>query len=114
MKNPKKAITALGIATGATAGVALISVGTLLSLHNSYQVPREQNYFFMELKNQVIKTQNALKSLSQEQLNNEQIQKLFKEVDFANQLLANEDSSIAKMLQQRNELRHSTPKALYA
>ncbi|VEU74352.1 Uncharacterised protein [Mycoplasmopsis citelli] len=112
MKNPKKAISALGIGSGVTAAAALVSVGVLLSLHNSYSVPREQTYQFLELQKQVIKIQDALKKLSQEQLQNDQIKKLSVEVDFANQLLSNEDSSIGLMLQQRNKLRHSTPKAL--
>ncbi|WP_129725188.1 restriction endonuclease subunit S domain-containing protein [Mycoplasmopsis citelli] len=102
----KKAISSLAIGIGVTAGAALVSVGVLLSLHNYYQVPREQSYFFTELQNQVIKTQNTLKNLSAEDLKNPEIEKLSKEVDYANQSLSSEDSSIATMLQQRNKLRH--------
>ncbi|UUD36623.1 hypothetical protein NPA08_02235 [Mycoplasmopsis citelli] len=109
MKNPKKAIATLAIASGVTAAAALVSVGTLLSLHKSQPVSREQSYFFMELQNQVIKTQNLLSNLSQEDLKNEQIKKLSLEVDFAKQLLLNPNSSISKMIEQRNELRHSRP-----
>ncbi|UUM25062.1 hypothetical protein [Mycoplasma sp. 3686d] len=112
MKNPKKVLTYLGMTTGVTAGASLGAVGVLLSLHNTSQVPRQQKYYFMELKNQINKTSNALKLLSQKQQNNDKIKNLSSEVDYANQLLRNENASIALMLEQRNKLKKETPKAL--
>ncbi|UUM20084.1 hypothetical protein NPA11_01500 [Mycoplasma sp. 1578d] len=112
MKKSKKALASLAISVGITGGAALVSAGVLLSLHNQYKVKPTQTYFFTELKNQVTKTTNALKALSPEQVQNEQIKNLKNEIDYANQLLANEKSSIALMLQQRNKLKQETPKAL--
>ncbi|UUD35831.1 hypothetical protein NPA08_02580 [Mycoplasmopsis citelli] len=112
MKKANKAVTSLAIATGITGAGAIASVGTVLSLHNNYTNSPKQTYFFVELKNQVDKTTAQLKKLSKSEKNNKEIKDLYLEVDYANQLLANENSSIATMLQQRNKLRHSSPKAL--
>ncbi|UUM20080.1 MULTISPECIES: hypothetical protein [unclassified Mycoplasma] len=112
MKNPKKVLAYLSATTGVTAGASLVSVGVLSSLHSSYRAPIKQTYYFMELKNQVIKTSNALKLLSQKKQNNDKIQNLSSEVDYANQLLENQDASIISMLEQRNKLKKETLKTL--
>ncbi|UUM25081.1 hypothetical protein [Mycoplasma sp. 3686d] len=112
MRNSKKAITILGISTGIGAGAAIISVGTLLSLHDSFKVLPKQTYFFSELQKQVLKTENALKSVKEKNKTSPEIKQLASEVDFANQLLANENSSIALMIEQRNKLKQLTPKAM--
>ncbi|UUM20099.1 MULTISPECIES: hypothetical protein [unclassified Mycoplasma] len=112
MRNSKKTLTALGIAGGIASGTALISVGVLLSLHNSFKPERKQTYFFKELQQQVIETSKALDSVPKANLNNQLVQELKSEIAFANQLLSNEDSSIALMLEQRNKLKQLTPKTL--
>ncbi|UUD35829.1 hypothetical protein NPA08_02570 [Mycoplasmopsis citelli] len=112
MKKTNKVLKKLGIATGITGAGAIASLGAILSLHSNHRNFTKQTYFFMELKNEVDKTISQLKDLSNSDQNNKEIKDLYLEVDYANQLLANENSSIATMLQQRNKLRHSTPKAL--
>ncbi|VEU74846.1 Uncharacterised protein [Mycoplasmopsis citelli] len=114
MKKYNKALVTLGISTGITGAGAIASLGAILSLHNNHKNFPKQTYFFMELKNEVDKTISQLKDLSKSDQNNKEIKDLYLEVDYANQLLANENSSIATMLQQRNKLRHSSPKALFA
>ncbi|VEU74260.1 Uncharacterised protein [Mycoplasmopsis citelli] len=115
MKNQRKAIIGLGITAGVTAASALVSAGLALSLHSNYKVPHNQTYFFLELKNEVQKTQEQLKSFSiseNSKNNTNEIKNLFSEIDHANQLLSNENSSVALMLEQRNKLKHLAPKAL--
>ncbi|VEU74194.1 Uncharacterised protein [Mycoplasmopsis citelli] len=114
MKQSKKLITTLGIGVGVSGVAALISASLAFSMHSSYKVKHEQTYYFMELKNQVLKTNNELKrfSITENNSNNDEIKSLFSEIDHANQLLANENSSIALMLEQRNMLKQHTPKAL--
>ncbi|UUM19685.1 MULTISPECIES: hypothetical protein [unclassified Mycoplasma] len=112
MKNSKKVLISLSSTAGIAGAASLVSIGVLLSLHKSYKIPRKQTYYFTELKNQVAKTQDALKSLTKEQQNNDAIKLLMQEVDYANQLLVNENSSIALMLEQRNKLKQDTPKTL--
>ncbi|UUD36028.1 hypothetical protein NPA08_03685 [Mycoplasmopsis citelli] len=115
MKNQRKTLTALGVFSAIAGAGALVSAGLLSSLHSSYKVPYHQTYFFSELKKEVEKTQDALKtfSISENNKNNtNEIKNLFSEIDYAKQLLANIDSSVALMLKQRNVLKQLAPKAM--
>ncbi|UUD36032.1 hypothetical protein NPA08_03705 [Mycoplasmopsis citelli] len=115
MKNKRKTLTALGVVSAVTGAGALLTTGLLLSLHSSYKVPRHQTYFFLELKKEVEKNQRALESLSiseNNQNNTNEIKNLFSEIDYARQLLSNEDSSIPIMLKQRNILKQLGLKAM--
>ncbi|UUD35824.1 hypothetical protein NPA08_02545 [Mycoplasmopsis citelli] len=115
MKNLKKAITTLVIVAGSAGFGTLLSAGLMLSLHSSYKPPYKQTYHFLELENQVLKTQDVLQnySISQEDSkSNLEVKTLFEELNYAKQLLNIEDSSIAMMLEQRNKLKCCTLKAL--
>ncbi|UUM25123.1 hypothetical protein [Mycoplasma sp. 3686d] len=114
MKNQRKAIIGIGVTAGLAGAGALVSTGLVLSLHTNYKVPYNQTYFFTELKNQVEKTKAELEkfSVTENKDNPNEVKNLFSEIDYAKQLLANENSSVALMLQQRNLLKQQTPKAL--
>lgn len=103
-KNKKSKLKNGLVATTTGLGVtALASVGVLIGLHSNYKAPQKQNYFFEELKN--LNT-NVIEFLSsQDNKDSAFLNRLKYQSDYATQLLINQNSSVSKMVDVRNDLK---------
>ncbi|WP_169734563.1 rhoptry family protein [Mycoplasmopsis sturni] len=82
---------------------ALASVATLIGLHSNYKPDQKQNYFFEELKQLNTEVIDFLNS--QNNQNDLFLKKLAQQSQYATQLLNNENSSVVKMIDVRNDLK---------
>ncbi|WP_036434695.1 hypothetical protein [Mycoplasmopsis columboralis] len=97
----KKTFRTTAILSVASGALALSAIGILIALHTNYKTPRKQTYFFNELKN----INNEVIEYIKQSDNKNDLVLLQQESNYASQLLENENSSIALMLQQRNKLK---------
>ncbi|WP_036451778.1 hypothetical protein [Mycoplasma buteonis] len=103
-KNQKNILNkTMGYATFIAGATTLGAFGWLVALNHKVTAKVEDNYVFEQLKNQKNEVEDFLaKNSDLEEQYKEQLNNL---VVYSNQLLANKDSSVYEMLQQRNILK---------